>query len=315
MAAPNSRRPGYSRKAQYGLFAAYVIAVAGALAGLLLVLISAFDPTGFAALRSLASELFAPVSRASSSVVGSVGSADENISAYINAGSQNKELRRQLDVAHNKIIEAKALVDENARLRALLKLRDESSDAVVVTRLISSTASSTRRFATLDGGSLNGVRSGQPVRAPEGLVGRILEVGPTTARVLLLSDADSVIPVRRASDGLPATISGLGDGTVHIQLLETSLSNIKPGDLFVTSGSGGMYRPNIPVALATRKGSDNSIGRPIADPAKVDAVMVQQAYQADIKPPKSAEELAQEAEKRAAAEKAKAKAAAKEAGN
>lgn len=312
MAAPTPRRPGYSRKAQYGLFAAYVIAVAGALAGLLLVLISAFDPTGFAALRSIVSELFAPVSRTSSSVVGSVGSADENISAYIKAGSQNKELRRQLDVAHNKLIEAKALVDENNRLRALLKLRDENADIVIVSRVISSTASSSRRFATLDAGSLQGVRSGQPIRAPEGLVGRVLEVGPTTARVLLLSDAESVIPVRRASDGIPATVTGVGDGSVHIQLLETSLSNIKPGDLFVTSGSGGMYRPNIPVALATRKGSDNAPGRAIADPAKVDAVLVQQAYQADVKPPPSAEELAAEAEKRAAIEKAKAKAAKKE---
>ncbi|MBN9787425.1 rod shape-determining protein MreC [Pseudonocardia sp. TMWB2A] len=311
MAAPSPRRPGYSRKAQYGLFAAYVIAVAGAVAGLLLVLISAFDPTGFAALRGLAREITAPVSRTSSSVVGSIGSADENISAYFRAGSQNKELRRQLDTAHNKIIEAKALVDENARLRALLKLRDESSDAVTVGRLITSTASSSRRFATLDGGALHGVRSGQPVRAPEGLVGRVLEVGPSTARVLLLTDAESVIPVRRASDGLPATITGLGDGTVQIQLLQTSLSNIKAGDLFVTSGSGGMYRPNIPVALALRKGTDNAIGRPIADPAKVDVIMVQQAYQADIKPPPTAEEMAAEAEKRIAAEKARARAAEK----
>ncbi len=315
MAAPSPRRPGYSRKAQYGLFAAYVIAVTGAVAGLLLVLISAFDPTGFATLRSVASELLAPVSRASSSVVGSVGSADENISAYIRAGSQNKELRRQLDTAHNRLIEAKALIDENKRLRGLLQLRDESSDAVTVSRLISSTASSTRRFATLDAGSIKGVRSGQPVRAAEGLVGRVLEVGPTTARVLLLTDAESVIPVRRASDGLPATVSGLGDGTVHIQLLETSLNSIKAGDLFVTSGSGGMYRPSIPVALASRNGSDNAIGRPIADPAKVDAVMVQQAYQTGVTPPPTAEELAQQAEKQAAAEQAKARALAKEKGN
>lgn len=309
MAAPSPRRPGFSRKAQYGLFAAYVIAVVGAVAGLLLVLISAFDPTGFAALRSITAEIFAPVSRSATTVVGSVGTVDENISAYIKAGSQNKQLRRELETAQNKIIEARALVDENARLRALLKLRDESSDAIVISRLISSTASSTRRFATLDAGSMQRVRSGQPVRSSEGLIGRVLEVGPTTARILLLSDAESVIPVRRASDGLPATVTGLGDGTVQIQLLETSLSAIKAGDLFVTSGSGGMYRPNIPVAIATRKGDDNAMGRAIADPAKVDTVMVQQAYQADVKPPPTTDELLAEAEKRAAAEKAKAKAA------
>lgn len=299
MAAPSARRPGYSRKAQYGLFAAYVTAIAFAVIGLLLVLISAIDPTGFAALRSLASEVTAPIARGSRSAVGSVGSADENIAAYFRAGSQNKQLRRELDATKLKLLEARAMENENKRLKALLDLRDTSNDAITVARLISSTASSSRRFATLDAGSVNGVRTGQPVRSPEGLIGRILEVGPTTARVLLLTDSESIVPVRRASDGLPATVSGRGDGAVVIQLLQTSLTTIAPGDLFVTSGSGGMYSPNIPVAVATIKGSDNSTGRPVADPAKVDAIMVQQAYQADVRPPPSAQELAEAAEKQA----------------
>ena len=298
MAAPTTRRPGYSRKAQYGLFAAYVTAIAGAVIGLLLVLISAIDPTGFAALRSLASELTAPIARGSRSAVGSVGSADENIAAYFRAGSQNKQLRRELEATKLKLLEARAMENENKRLKALLDLRDNSTDAVTVARLISSTASSTRRFATLDAGSVDGIRSGQPTRSPEGLIGRVLEVGPTTARVLLLTDSESVVPVRRASDGIPATVTGRGDGSLLIQLLQTSLATIQPGDLFVTSGSGGLYSPNIPVAIAARKGSDNAVGRPVADPAKVDAIMVQKAYQADVKPPPTAEELAEEAAKR-----------------
>ena len=299
MAAPSARRPGYSRKAQYGLFAAYVTTIAGAVVGLLLVLISAIDPTGFAALRSLASELTAPVARTTSSAVGSVGSADENITAYFRAGSQNKALRRELEATKLKLLEARAMENENKRLKALLDLRDNSADVVTVARLISSSATSSRRFATLDVGSTKGVRTGQPARSPEGLIGRVLEVGPTTSRLLLLTDSESVVPVRRASDGLPATITGRGDGLLVIQLLQTSLATIEPGDLFVTSGSGGMYSPNVPVAIATRKGSDNALGRPVADPAKIDAIMVQRAYQADLRPPPSAQELAEAEEKRA----------------
>src|SRR3546814_221642 len=62
MAPPPSRRPGYNRKAQYGLFASYVIAVAGALLGLLLAIISIFDPTGFGVVRNMTAEITRPVS-------------------------------------------------------------------------------------------------------------------------------------------------------------------------------------------------------------------------------------------------------------
>src|SRR3546814_14634590 len=68
MAPPKTRRPGFSRRAQYGLFLGYVIAVAGALVGAILLVVSAIDPTGFASLRLAAAEATAPVSPAFFSV-------------------------------------------------------------------------------------------------------------------------------------------------------------------------------------------------------------------------------------------------------
>ena len=65
MARPQSRRPGYNRKAQYGLFASYVVAVTGALIALLLIVIAMADPAGFSVLRSGAGEVTRPVSSAS----------------------------------------------------------------------------------------------------------------------------------------------------------------------------------------------------------------------------------------------------------
>ncbi len=52
MAPPNQRRPGHDRKAQYGLFVSYVIAVVVALVGLQILIISIADPAGFSALRA-----------------------------------------------------------------------------------------------------------------------------------------------------------------------------------------------------------------------------------------------------------------------
>src|SRR3546814_5494038 len=82
MVRPAHRRPGQSRKAQYGLFAAYVIAVTGAVAGLLLAILSVVDPIGFAQLRVASQEITAPIARVTRSVTGSLSGIDDSVGAY-----------------------------------------------------------------------------------------------------------------------------------------------------------------------------------------------------------------------------------------
>src|SRR3546814_17023054 len=77
MARPPSRRPGHNRKAQYSLFASYVVAVTGAVVGLLLVVVAIFDPTGFAAIRTGAAELTRPMSTGLRHMVSGAASLDE----------------------------------------------------------------------------------------------------------------------------------------------------------------------------------------------------------------------------------------------
>src|SRR3546814_17622274 len=90
MVRPAHRRPGQSRKAQYSLFAAYVIAVTGALAGLLLAVPSVADPVGFAQLRIASKALAEPVARVTRSVPGSISGIDAHVYAYVKAGTQNR---------------------------------------------------------------------------------------------------------------------------------------------------------------------------------------------------------------------------------
>jgi rod shape-determining protein MreC len=285
MARPPSRRPGYDRKAQYGLFASYVIAIAGALVGLLLVGVSIFDPTGFSAIRSGAQEVTRPVSAGLKNLVSGIGSIDEHVAAYVAAGSQNLALRRQVDANRTRIIEAAAIEQENIRLKKLLKLVETERDSVVAARLIASSSSSTRRFALLNAGRSQGVQPGMGVRAPEGLVGRIFTAGPNTAQVLLLTDGTNVIPVRRASDNIAALSTGLNDGTLEIRSLSAGRNPFRPGDIMVTSGTGGLYKPNIPVAIVVRIQGDAAIAVPLASPARADAVMVQRPFEETLSRP------------------------------
>lgn len=280
MLRPAQLRPGQSRKAQVRLFIAYVVAMVGAVVGLLLAILSVADPVGFAALRTAAQEAVSPVARLTRSVTGTASGLSDSITAYFAAGSQNQRLRRQVEEQQRDLVEASTLAEENRQLRILLKLGEQGSGGIANGYLLTSNPTSSRRLAILSIGRNRGVRPGMPVRAADGLIGRVLDSGPTTARVLLLTDSDNIVPLRRASDGLPALASGRGNGELDIRTLNLADNPFKPGDILVTSGTGGIYRPNIPVALVVRLQNDGAVARPLADPAKVDIVAVLPAYAA-----------------------------------
>src|ERR1700741_1531883 len=120
MAPPGNRRPGYSRRAQYSLFAGYVIAVSGALLGLLLIVTSWVDPAGHNAIRALISDVTAPVSNGLRAVVRRTGSGGAAVLEYFDAGSKNAALRKELAVARRKLLAARAADYENRRLKRLL---------------------------------------------------------------------------------------------------------------------------------------------------------------------------------------------------
>jgi len=281
MAPPKNRRPGFSKRAQYSIFASYLLGILGAVIGLLLLLISFVDPRGFSVLRTIGAEATAPVSKSLAEVTGATGGAADNIAAYFNAASKNAAMKQELEKNRIELLEAKALKQENNRLKRLLDLKEKTDESIGIARLISSTSSSSRRIATLGIGSTSGVIIGQPVRAPEGLIGRVLETGPTTARILLVSDGKNVTPVKRAKDEIPAFATGRGDGTVDIRPINMGNNPFEQGDLITTSGSGGLYSPGVPVAMVIEKTETGAIGRILANPANVGHVIVQPIFQAE----------------------------------
>jgi rod shape-determining protein MreC len=99
-------------------------------------------------------------------------------------------------------------------------------------------------------------------------------VGAKSARVLLITDTESVVPVRRASDGVAAFATGRADGTVQLRLISLGLNPLKRGDAFVTSGSGGLYRPGVAIAVVTSLTVDGAIARPLSDPGTTEFVVV-----------------------------------------
>lgn len=282
MAPPAAHRSGSNKRVQLRLFAGYVLAGASAAIGAVLLIISLWSPQTFQGIRAMALDLVSPAGEAGAAARIQSRSLFEAIAGYYRAGSRNAELEREVAVARVRLIEAEALARENERLVAALGLAKGQTGQVATARLIGSTSTSARRVAFISAGSRDGVRPGMPVVSPMGLVGRVLETGRSTSRVLLLTDSESIVPVRRSHDNLVAFAEGRADGSLRIRLVNLGINPLKPGDVFVTSGAGGIFRPGIPVALVTRITEDGAIAQVLSNPAATDVVIVQPVWQGEI---------------------------------
>ena len=279
MAASAGPRPGWSRRAQYSLFFSFLAVIAGLIVGLFLLILSLVAPQSYAAVRGAALDVTAPISGGLREVTTTVTGLVSGAGDYWDAANQNAQLKRDRAALMRRMVEARAILEENQQLKAALQLRERSRDAVAVGRVVGSSFESPRRFAIISVGSSDGVQIGMPVRAPEGLIGRVIDAGSTASRVLLVSDRANIVPARILKGGLPVISTGRGDGTVDIRPLEVGRNPFKLGDVIATSGTGGLYPPLVPIAKVIRLDDDGAIGIPIADPSKVSFAIVEPPFE------------------------------------
>lgn len=279
MASPSSRRSGFSRKQQYSVFTGYLLATLGALLGLVLLGISLWQPSIMEPLRGGAATVASPVGESAAVVRTQRQGVWDTLTGFWKAGSQNASLREELEISRIRLAEAKALEAENKRLKALLGLYSGETSPIATTRLVASSASSVRRFAYIGVGTGDGVKIGMPVHSERGVIGRVLETSLGSSRVLLLTDTESVLPVRRAADQTVAFAEGRGDGFLRIRLINLGLNPLEVGDVFVTSGAGGYYRPGVAVGVLSEITPDGGIAQLIAEPSATNYVSVQPIYE------------------------------------
>ena len=274
-----AQRPGWSRRAQYGLFFSFVAVVVGLLIGLAMLGLSLVAPTAYQGVRGWALDATAPISSALSEVGVTVGGLGSGAGDYWDAARQNGRLKRERIAMQQQIIQARAIFQENRQLKAALELRERNPQAIATGRIVGSSLSSPRRFAILSVGTSDGVRIGMPVRSSEGLIGRVVDAGSLASRILLVSDRSNIVPTRLLRGGLAVIAQGRGDGTLDIRPLEVGRNPFRRGDIVVTSGTGGLYPPLVPVARVVRLDDDGAIALPIADPANTSFALVEPPYE------------------------------------
>ena len=279
MAASAGPRPGWSRRAQYSLFFSFLAVVAGLAVGLILLILSLVAPQSYATVRGAALDATAPLSGAfrevTTTITGLIGGAGN----YWDAANQNAELKRDRAALMRRLVEARAILEENQQLKSALQLRERTREAVAAGRVVGSSFESSRRFAIISVGSSDGVQAGMPVRAAEGLIGRVIDAGSIASRVLLVTDRANIVPARILKGGQPVISTGRGDGTIDVRPLEVGKNPFKPGDIIVTSGTGGLYPPLVPIAKVVRLDDDGAIAIPIADPARISFAIVESPFE------------------------------------
>ena len=278
-------RPGWSRRAQYGLFFSFLAVIAGIIAGLILLTLSLVAPETFGRVRGAALDVTAPVTGSLRAVTATVEGVFTGAGNYWDAASQNAELKRERKAMLQRMVEAKAIYQENMQLKATLQLRQHVQTTIATGRIVGSSFNSPRRFAILSAGTSDGVRVGMPVRSPSGLVGRIIDAGAIASRVLLVSDRANIVPSRLLRTGQAVICQGRGDGTVELKPLEVGRNPFHRGDIVITSGTGGLYPPLVPIARVIRLDGDNAIAVPLADPGGVSFAIVEQPYEPEATAP------------------------------
>jgi rod shape-determining protein MreC len=167
------------------------------------------------------------------------------------------ELRLKQD-----LLELSIIKQENERLRSLLASPLRAQMKKIVAEIISVNNDPYSHQIVLNKGASDGVYEGQPVLDEKGIVGQILHVGANASRVLLITDLTHAIPVRIKRNGVRLIASGSGrlDRLIHNHVPHST--DIRSGDLLVSSGLGGKFPEDYPVARVVSVTQDES--RPFA---------------------------------------------------
>lgn len=195
-----------------------------------------------------------PLQEGVAAVFRPVGSWITNVFRAGSLAQENAALEEEINLLRRRIQEELALRRENEELRIAVGLRDRLGFSTIGAQVIGEAPGNFEWGVIIDRGSVDGVTVDTPVMAGEGLVGRVIEVYPSTSKVLLIIDPDSSVSARLASTGERGLIVGQRDEPLRMILVDPD-TDIQPGEGVETSGYRleegleGLYPSAIPIGV------------------------------------------------------------------
>ena len=180
----------------------------------------------------------------------------ENLSSRETLLEENSRLKMQHTLFKARLLKLNAIKAENLRLRELLRSSKKVGEQVLIGELLAVDLEPFTRRIVINKGSRDGVYLGQPLIEADGVMGQIVHLGPLSATAMLITDANHATPVQINRNGLRAIAVGTGaPDRLTIPYLPIS-TDIIEGDLLVTSGLGGRFPPDYPVAVVSKVEKD-----------------------------------------------------------
>jgi rod shape-determining protein MreC len=177
--------------------------------------------------------------------------ASENIITRRQLISENQQYKISELRFHQQLLALEIIKKENERLRLLLASPLRGEVKKMVAEILSVDSDPYSHQVVINRGSDDGLFEGQPVIDDEGIVGQVLHVGINSSRVILITDVTHAVPVRVSRNGVRLVASGTGqiDRLTHNFVQHST--DVRSGDLLVTSGLGDKYPEGYPVARVT----------------------------------------------------------------
>jgi len=165
---------------------------------------------------------------------------------------ENAELSEALRLARTRLLRYESLIEENRRLRELRAASQGTGERTLIAEIVHVTVDAFRHRVRINKGADDGLYESQPVLDAFGVVGQVARLDKFTAQLILITDAEHATPVQINRNGIRTIAMGTGDVDNLSLPFITVESDIKPGDLLVSSGLDGIFPAGYPVASVTK---------------------------------------------------------------
>ena len=223
--------------------------------------------------RTAVTDMVTPILNAVAQPVETFSGVIEQAEAFTRLSAENQLLKEQNARLLQWQAVARRLEAENAALRNLNNMVPDPAMSFITARVVGDPGGAFVRTVLINAGERNGVEKGQAAITGDGLAGRVAEVGQRSARVLLLTDINSRVPVV-VGDGRDRAVLA-GDNTSAPELLYLGpTAKVQVGDRVSTSGHGGVFPPGLPIGVVSGVSDKGIRVRPFVDWAHMEVLRI-----------------------------------------
>lgn len=195
------------------------------------------------------SALVYPVQAAVNAPYAFVGWLDTQLTGHFTLERENRQLKQQLLTQSVQLQQLVSLDKENARLRSLMGASKQVPGHVLVAEMLAVDLNPFRHRVMIDKGTANGVYDGQVLLDARGIVGQIIRTDPVSSEAAFITDPGQAIQVEINRTGLRTLVVGTADVNTLALPYVTNNTDVRVGDVLVSSGLGGRYPRGYPVGV------------------------------------------------------------------